>query len=138
MTEDNLRSKGAILIPTVEYGFENYDYYYIEGSSLEVSQKIKELVLENGYEHSYVDFYYGRLKEEEKRILDNHLTKEELEFINTLDTKNCIYFPLNEKLLELTLKLSLSELLFSTYYFTKTPCTVWGNYNHVFPVFYKK
>lgn len=138
MTEDNLKSKGAILIPTVEYGFENYNYYYIEGSSLEISQKVKELVLENGYEHSYVDFYYGRLKEEEREVLDNHLTKEEIEFIKTLDTKNCIYFPLNEKLLELTLKLSLSELLFSTYYFCKTPCTVWGNYNHVFPVFYKK
>lgn len=138
MTEDNLKNKGAILIPTVEYGFENYDYYYIEGSSLEISQKVKELVLENGYEHSYVDFYYGRLKEEEKQILDTHLTKEEIECIKTLDTKSCIYFPLDEKLLELTLKLSLSELLFSTYYFCKTPCTVWGNYNHVFPVFCKK
>lgn len=138
MIVEELKEKGAIYIPNIEDGFLYYSHYLMEGSSEEITHQLEELIKENGYEHSYVDFYYGRLTEEERKRVEAVLSKEELEFLNNLNTADSIYFPLSDSLFKLTLKLSLSELLFSTYYFCKTPCTVWGNYNHVFPVFYEK
>lgn len=138
MIVEELKEKGAIYIPNIEDGFLYYSHYLMEGSSEEITHQLEELIKENGYEHSYVDFYYGRLTEEERKRVEAVLSKEELEFLNNLNTTDSIYFPLSDSLFKLTLKLSLSELLFSTYYFCKTPCTVWGNYNYVFPVFYEK
>lgn len=138
MTVEELKEKGAIFIPNIEDGFLYYSHYLMEGSSEEITHKLEELIEENGYEHSYVDFYYGRLREEEQKRVEEVLSKEEIEFLKDITTANFIYFPLTRPLFMLTLKLSLLEILFSTYYFCKTPCTVWGNYNHVFPVFYER
>lgn len=38
--------------------------------------------------------------------------------------------------LTLLADLSARELLFSTFYFTRPRCTVWGNYGLKYPVFY--
>ncbi len=128
--------KGAIWFERIEEGLDNYSYYYLEGTEEELLQEIKDLVIKNDYENSFVDFYYGRLNIEEKEIVQKALTKDEIDYIYTLNLEDNIYFPLDEKLLTITVKLSAREILFSTFYFCKTPCTVWGNYNKKFPVFY--
>lgn len=128
--------KGALWFERIEEGLDNYPYYFLEGTEEELLQDLKDLVIKNGYENSFVDFYYGRLSLEEKELVQKALTKDEIDYIYTLDFKDNIYFPLDDKLLTLTVKLSTRELLFSTFYFCKNPCTVWGNYNKKFPVFY--
>ena len=128
--------KGAIWFERIEEGLDNYSYYYLEGTEEELLQEIKDLVIKNDYENSFVDFYYGRLSLDEKEIVQKALTKDEIDYIYTLNLEDNIYFPLDEKLLTITVKLSAREILFSTFYFCKTPCTVWGNYNKKFPVFY--
>ena len=128
--------KGAIWFERIEEGLDNYSYFYLEGTEEELLQEIKDLVIKNDYENSFVDFYYGRLSLDEKEIVQKALTKDEIDYIYTLNLEDNIYFPLDEKLLTITVKLSAREILFSTFYFCKTPCTVWGNYNKKFPVFY--
>lgn len=128
--------KGAIWFERIEEGLDNYPYYFIEGTEEELLQKIKDLVIKNSYENSFVDFYYGRLSLEEKEIVQKALTKDEIDYIYTLNLDDNIYFPLDDRLLTITVKLSAREILFSTFYFCKIPCTVWGNYNNKFPVFY--
>jgi len=129
--------KGAIWFERIEEGLDNYPYYYLEGTEEELLQEIKDLLIKNGNDNSFVDFYYGRLSLEEKEKVQSSLTKDEIDYIYTLDFKDNIYFPLDDKLLAITVKLSAREILFSTFYFCKTPCTVWGNYNRKFPVFYR-
>lgn len=128
--------KGAIWFERIEEGLDSYPYYFIEGTEEELLKEIKDLVIKNGYDNSFVDFYYGKLSLEEKEIVQKVLTKDEIDYIYTLNFEDTIYFPLDDKLLTITVKLSAREILFSTFYFCKTPCTVWGNYNKKFPVFY--
>ena len=47
-----------------------------------------------------------------------------------------IYFKLTKESIPFITRLSTREILFSTIYFTKYPCTIWGNYNKSFPIFY--
>jgi hypothetical protein len=57
------------------------------------------------------------------------------EFEKNYHEKN-IYFKLTKESIPFITRLSTREILFSTIYFTKYPCTIWGNYNKSFPIFY--
>ncbi|HCL03236.1 MAG TPA: hypothetical protein DHW61_12655, partial [Lachnoclostridium phytofermentans] len=48
-----------------------------------------------------------------------------------------LYFQLTDDMLKLTVELSASESLFSTFYFCKYPMIVWSNYDNRHPVFYQ-
>lgn len=136
MLLETMKQKGAIWFERIEEGLDNYPYYYLEGDEERLLQELKELAIKNGYENSFVDFYYGKLSLDEKEIVQKVLTKDEIDYIYTLNLNDNIYFRLDEKLLSITVKLSAREILFSTFYFCKYPCTVWGNYSNKFPVFY--
>ena len=136
MTVEELKEKGGIYISNIEDGFLNYPYYMLEGTRAEVYNKVKALIEEEGYNHCYVDFYYGNLNDKEKAYVEERLSKEEISYIQSIIRKDVLFYPLNETLLEITLKLSLDEILFSTYYCCKSPITIWGNYNFTFPVFH--
>lgn len=94
----------------------------------------------NGKENSYVDFYYYNLSMDDRKNLRNLLGEDEKEFldhhIENLD-KNTVYFKLTEEFAQFLINLSLKEILFSTFYFTKIPCTIWGNYNKKLPMFFE-
>lgn len=59
------------------------------------------------------------------------------ENIEKLD-KSTVYFKLTEEFIKFLVSISLKEILFSTFYFTKIPCTIWSNYNKKFPIFFEK
>lgn len=102
---------------------------------------ISECFKINGSENSYVDFYYHRLSIEDRENLKKFLEEDEREFldkyIESLD-KSTIYFRLTEEFIKFLINISLKEILFSTFYFTKIPCTIWGNYNKKFPIFFER
>lgn len=136
---EELKRQGAIYIERIEEGIERYPYTNLEGSGREIFEKIYELVQENGWECSFVDFYYGRLTQEQKKVVLAQLSEEERSYLlKRTPMSHELYFPLDEKLLSITVKLTVNETLFSTFYFCKNPCTIWGNYNKKFPVFSKK
>lgn len=47
------------------------------------------------------------------------------------------YLELNDKIVELMLKLSTREILFTTMFYRARPITIWGNFDMAFPVFFK-
>ena len=59
------------------------------------------------------------------------------ENIEKLD-KSTVYFKLTEEFIKFLVSISLKEILFSTFYFTKIPCNIWSNYPKNFPVFGEK
>lgn len=139
LTRDELINKGCICIENIEEGLREYDWEYLEGSRDDLHQYLWHKILENGMENSYLDFYYGSLKQEEKNRIQAVLKPEEKEYLEKLCLKeDQIYFSMTEELFELTFGLSETEALFSSFYFRNDPCTVWSNYGHKFVVFRRK
>lgn len=135
---EQLKNKNVIYIKNIQDGFDKYPNIILEGTEEKVNNAIRKLFSKNGLENSYGDFYYGRLDEESKNKVKSALNEEEIYLIESLQLgKEDIFLRLDSELLEILLKLTSNEILFSTFYFTKYPCTVWGNYNKKYPVFFK-
>ncbi|GKX67391.1 hypothetical protein [Inconstantimicrobium mannanitabidum] len=138
ITLEELKDKGIIYIENIQRGFSKYPNLIIEGSEEYVNNAVKQLVAANGIENSYADFYYGRLDEDEKNKVKEALNEREIVIVESLQlSKDDIFVHLNDELLEILLKLTSKEVLFSTFYFTKYPTLVWGNYGRRYPVFFK-
>ena len=66
------------------------------------------------------------------------LNESETKLVESLKlSSEDIFIRLNSELLEILLKLTSNEILFSSFYFAKYPCLVWGNYGHRYPIFFK-
>lgn len=130
-------NKEPIYFDNIQCGFDKYHSMTLYGSELCYKKFLKKVLDLNGNNHAYVDFYYGRLKEIEKENLQSCLTQDDLQVLNIIDYDNGIYFPLTEEILPFLMKITAQEMLFSTFYFTKIPCTLWGNYELKFPIFFK-
>lgn len=138
-TKEDIISSNGIYIENIQEGFERYHYNQLEGTRKEIYQKIYELLLDNGNENSYVDFYYGKLSVKEREYLRENLSNKSFVILNLYENlKGPVFLPLSNDLLFLTEELNTKELLFCTYYFCKYPCTVWGNYNLKYPIFTNK
>ena len=75
-----------------------------------------------------------------KNKLENMLSENGKKFLMDFKAKNStkgVYYKLPIDSIEFINKMNCKEILFSTIYFTKIPCTIWGNYNNKFPIFYK-
>lgn len=136
---EELKGNGCPFVERVELGFQDYKNRQICGSEKELYDYLKQTILENGWENSFVDFYYGRLSEEQKVKAHSVLDKKSIEYLERLYLRpEQIYFYMTEDLFEISFRLSVTEMLFSTYYFAKYPAAVWSNYNHSLLVFTEK
>jgi len=139
VSKEHILSLGGIYIEHIQEGFEWYHNEMLEGTEIELLDKIEEMYEQNGNEDSYVDFYYGKLSYEERNNLKGQLSTRALAILETYERlKEPVFLTLNMELLDLTAELNAKELLFSTYYFCRFPCTIWGNYNLSYPVFTKR
>ncbi|ERK31139.1 hypothetical protein [Clostridium intestinale] len=135
---EEFKKLNSIYLDNILDGFNNYPNITIEGTEEDVNNAIKSLVDANGFENSYGDFYYGRIDEEAKNKVKASLKEEEIALIQSLElVREDIFLRLTPELLEILLKLTAKEVLFSTFYFTKYPCLIWGNYGRKYPVFFK-
>lgn len=137
ITEKDIIEKGGIYFSKIEEGFDSYQVTHIQGEDA-IHRFLEEQMNKNGFEHSFVDFYYGRLDMESKYKVKSILSEEEIAYINTLPYHETIYFPLDPILFQIVYRLSISDMLFSTFYFTDYPMTIWSNYNQNWPVFTRK
>lgn len=135
---EELKKKNVIYLDKIQDGFNRYPNMIIEGTEDKVNNAIRDLVKANGIDNSYADFYYGRLEEESKNKVKAALDEKEIELIESLNlTGDEIFLRLNYELLEILIKLTAKEVLFSSFYFSKYPCLVWGNYGRKYPIFFK-
>ena len=140
VSEEEFNKNVQIKFKNINEGFNSYNNSTIEGSEEAIISFLQDIFKINGEENSYVDFYYNVLNEEDKKNLKKLITKEDLKVLEVFEAgykgKN-IYFKLTKNSIPFITRLCTREVLFSTFYFTKIPFTIWGNYNKKFPVFYK-
>lgn len=140
-TVNQLKASGAIYLVNIQNGFDNYAYEVINMNLEETYKTIKELWIFNGSNNSYADFYYFTLDDEARNKIDSVLNKKEKFYLERLSKPaniSEIIYPLDEDIIHILVKLNYLEILFSTFYFTKNPCTMWGNYNHEYVMFTPK
>lgn len=147
VNEELFKEKVKIRFSNINEGFTRFENYILKSESRESEEKGEQKFIEfidrvfqlNGKEYSYVDFYLSKLEEKAKEKLVTSLDEEDKyilkRHINEIEDET-IYFRLQRKFIPFITKLCTREILFSTFYFTKFPCTIWGNYNMKFPIFF--
>lgn len=147
ISEDNFKESVRIRFNNISEGFNKYYNGVLQGNTQVSGEVIERNMIRfiekafeiNGTENSYVDFYYSRLGEEDKKRLEELLSVEDREVLKELKEDKLgdgIYFSLTKEIISFITRLSTREILFSTIYFTKVPCTIWGNYDLKFPCFF--
>lgn len=135
---EEIKKKGGIVINNITEGFEKYDYEILKNTSEEYIKLILELLKLNGDENSYCDFYYNKLSDEEKRCFTESLNKNEIAVFGKMQLGKGVYYRLTQDIVPLLVGISVREILFSSFYFCKFPCTIWGNYDKKFVMFKNK
>lgn len=141
MKKEELEERGCLVPVNVIDACQMYEEEDVTGTEEELEKFLRKLVMENGVENSYFDFYYGTLMEEEKQRIRENLTVKEcavLEERGFSKSREEVYFAYDEELFGIAIKLSLNSYLFSTFYFARTGETVWTNYENRFLVFRRK
>ncbi|MDD3139200.1 MAG: hypothetical protein PHX08_09545 [Lachnospiraceae bacterium] len=135
MSKEELLAKNPIFLEQVKEGFDNYFYVILHGEKVGM-HKFFQLILADNVGESFVDFHYARLETEQQKWFVDRLNEAEKMCFQQLEIqKETIYYPLNEGNLEFFFEITVRELLFSTFYFTKQKATIWGNYNLEYPIF---
>lgn len=137
ISDQEFLQKNLLHISNVEEGFQKYEYAILSGTEEKYQEFIECAVSMNGEENSYFDFYYSRLEEESKEKFRRGLTAAEKDELKDIERTQAIYYPLTQECIPMISKVTARELLFSTFYFEKYPCTLWGNYGLRYPIFFK-
>jgi hypothetical protein len=141
-SQQEFRAAVEIRFNNINEGFSNYKNSMLcsesnsEQSFINFIEKAYEL---NGEEDCYVDFYFNRLQQEERLRLEQLICIEDkvvLEKLKLEISAETVYFKFTKEVIPFLTRLSTQEVLFSTFYFTKYHCTIWGNYNMKFPMFF--
>jgi hypothetical protein len=123
---EELKEKNCLYIESIDKGFNNLKHHLIEGNDNELEEFLLQKIDENGMGNN----------SEERNIVNSALSQDNIDYINKyMLEEDGIYFQMTPELFDITFKLSITEMLFSTFYFSKFPCTVWSNYNKKFIVF---
>ncbi len=138
MTPEELQDKGALYVERVMDGFERYSSEIVHMGEREAAAYMRRLKEENGADGSYLDFYYHFLDEDAKQRVLSVLDEAQQEYIRKMDGGEELIFPLTEELIDIAARLNDREMLFCTVYFTKVPCTLWGNYKQEYVIFTQK
>lgn len=146
MTAEELKGQGAIYFEKITEGFRSYADVKLVMDEKRAYDHFKSLKKEYGADHAFADFYYFRLDEESREMVDELLTADEMDYLQIIrpfpeETEEEIIFPLDDRLLQIIVRLNAREMLFSTIYFVQPDpegrrrTSWWGNYGHEYICF---
>jgi hypothetical protein len=149
MTTKELQDRGAIFFEKITEGFNNYADVKLVMDEKKALAHFKNLRKEYGADNAFADFYYYRLDEDAREMVEELLTSDDLSYLSLIkpdseSVEEDIIFPLDDKLLKIIVKLNAEEMLFSTIYFVqgkadgRARTTWWGNYEHEYVCFKDK
>lgn len=135
MTGADISKAGGIYFEKITEGFERYRH-----KILKLNQRQAYVYLRGLWELSrgaaFMDFYYQQLNDQVRERIGSALLKEEYDYLEQYRRRaDSLFVPLEEQLLKIHLKMNEEQMLFSSFYFTGLPCTVWANYNQEYVVF---
>ena len=142
-TKDRLAAEQAILISNIQTGLTDYPHVILQKTPEEFLTILRQMIQRNGPGHSYADFYWARLSQEERsKLTASFPPSRKTLWTNLITSLNIghddLYFTLeDDEFLFMLHHLTCGEHLFSSFYFTKFPCTIWGNYNLAWPILFK-
>lgn len=143
ISEDRLAHEQAVLIPNIQTGLSEYPHVLLQKTPEEFLELLRQMISLNGAGRSYADFYWGRLSEEERgRVTSSFPQSKKALWMDLTASMEIgvedLYFSLEDDEFLLMLHyLTSEEILFSSFYFTRFPCTVWGNYNLSWPFIFR-
>ena len=136
------RNNVSIRFNNILDGFDNYKNFEIKGENIEDGENaiisFLSKVFELNNNEAYVDLYLNNLDESDKENLLNICCQDDKEIILkhiNLNHNEPYYKLTNKSLIPFLTRLNTGEVFFVTFYFTKVPLTIWGNYNRQFPCF---
>lgn len=136
MTREELIKKGGIYFEKIQKGMTDYHWESRYFSLGKAEAFIRQLWEKNGRGSAFVDCYFPFLEEESQEMVLAALSLEQQEYLKKLTMeKEDLFLPLDDTLLSIAVTLNDKELLFFSFYFTKEPCTVWGNYKQEYVIF---
>jgi glycerophosphoryl diester phosphodiesterase len=139
MTPKELIAQGGLYFEKIQNGMTDYQWESRFFSPQMAEEYLRKLWRENGKDNSFVDCYFPFLEEESKERVLSVLDGRQQEYLNSLTfEKGDFLTVLDEELLSIAVALIDKEMLFFSFYFTKNPCTVWGNYKQEYLIFTKK
>ena len=143
MNISEFRKKHIIYFENISYGLKNYKNEIVTLDEKEAYEFFLEKIKQYGTENAFADFYFFALEKEAKEKVMQVLTQEELTYLEKIqptEANSQLIFCLEDKLLQIIVKLNTLEMLFSTIYFQSTDIlkaeTYWGNYNKEYIKFY--
>lgn len=139
MTPEELKARGGIYFDKIQNGMAEYDWDSQFFSPRMAQNYLRKLWEENGPENSFVDCHYPFLEKESQEKVLAVLKPEQQEYLKRMAEKDCdLLQMLDEELLSIATTLNDREMLFFSFYFTKNPCTIWGNYKQEYLIFQRK
>ena len=138
MKKEDLLRAGCMVPDTLQEAMRTGRQEMAEGDEEALETYICRLLEENGRENTYFDFYFGTLSQEERSRAETVLSSEQVRFLHAYglpDSREDVYFPFEESLFAIALRLSVTQMLFSTFYFPMHCKTVWSSYEGKFIVF---
>lgn len=138
MKKEDLLRAGCMVPDTLQEAMRSGRQEMAEGDEEALETYICRLLEENGRENTYFDFYFGTLSQEEQSRAETVLSSEQVRFLHAYglpDSREDVYFPFEESLFAIALRLSVTQMLFSTFYFPMHCKTVWSSYEGKFIVF---
>ena len=105
MTAEELKEQGAIYFEKITEGFRSYADVKLVMDEKRAYDHFKSLKKEYGADHAFADFYYFRLDEESREMVDELLTADEMDYLQIIrpfpeETEEEIIFPLDDRLLQ--------------------------------------
>ena len=145
LTDFEFNNNVSVAFKNIIDGFNSFPNITLDFKTLKFSEdKIIDLankIYDENNGECFIDFYISKLsKEEQNNIinLSDDRDKELLKFIIENNTHSGVYYKLLSKdLIPLLTRLNTREIFFVTFYFTKKPITIWGNYDMKFPCFFE-
>lgn len=138
-----------IKVCNVLEGFNKYKYVELfpkEDKKIKIVEEdfintIEEFFdLNSNEDKLIIDFYKNKLDHDSIKFIYDNIDFQERKLFNDIlneGSSNSIFFEIRDrKYIKLLTKLCTRELFFITFYFTKGPILLWGNYNFKFPLFY--
>lgn len=139
MTPEQIQKMGGIYFDKIQNGMTAYDWESQYFSPRMADQFLRKLWKENGEDSSFVDCYFPFLEQESQERVLSVLNEKQQAYLKEISREQQeLLLPLSDELMEIALLLIDREMLFFSFYFTKTPCTIWGNYKQEYLIFRKK
>lgn len=145
ISDEDFKKAVSIRFNNIMNGFDNFINFTLNPTDIATAEdkiiNLIETIFEDNNNECFIDFYINKISTEDKENLLKLLSTEDVTTLKSLlesTVHDGVFFKLtSKKLIPFLTRLNTREAFFVTFYFTKRPVTIWGNYGMKFPLFFE-